>query len=528
MAETFDAYHKWLGIPPEHQPPNLYRLLGINLFESDPDVVEAAADKQFAYLKGCASGPHVALSQKLLNEISAARLCLLNPAKKAAYDASLKADFVLAGATIPAAQPQVPPTVGAGLESDEINTALPTTAELEWISKPSTRPASKSSRQRKGPSPVGIILSGMGGLFLVMAVYSWTRGKPDDARRNAPQKQASVEQEKASTPVNESTRPTSQVSVTSAEDKSRANPIKRVPEVGATVKPKPAQSTETKPLLQVINRTDAKEANEVVSAILAAYPATLASAARIELLKYHDATEFHRNAGNPTTLPGSYSGAPVAGRHGAIMLWGVYENLPPGRYLVVYRIQSLSEIAGDNICFLDVCAGGNTIAEHRPIDTELERGQWKNVPVVMNLEGSEVIEYRLWPNNHTIAIDRVYVFQFVAPDSLPKPRNEEPLRPAPAANPPDQPRDKSAGTDAAQSLAERVETLAKMNHAARTPLEFKKIAEKGMDLVTEALAGGDPAMAKHAAAIVLTAARKSGDADLEKKATLRYMESQKH
>ena len=34
MAE-FNAYHKWLGIPPEEQPPNHYRLLGIALFEKD-------------------------------------------------------------------------------------------------------------------------------------------------------------------------------------------------------------------------------------------------------------------------------------------------------------------------------------------------------------------------------------------------------------------------------------------------------------------------------------------------------------
>ena len=29
MAANFDPYYKWLGIPPEEQPPNHYRLLGI-------------------------------------------------------------------------------------------------------------------------------------------------------------------------------------------------------------------------------------------------------------------------------------------------------------------------------------------------------------------------------------------------------------------------------------------------------------------------------------------------------------------
>ena len=28
LQEKFDPYHIWLGIPPEEQPPNHYRLLG--------------------------------------------------------------------------------------------------------------------------------------------------------------------------------------------------------------------------------------------------------------------------------------------------------------------------------------------------------------------------------------------------------------------------------------------------------------------------------------------------------------------
>ena len=101
---SFDPYHKWLGIPPKDQPPNHYRLLGLVPFESDPDVVDAAASRQGAYLQGCATGPHVALSQKLLNEIAAARLCLLNPQKRAKYDRQLRA--TLNAKSQPAAQPK--------------------------------------------------------------------------------------------------------------------------------------------------------------------------------------------------------------------------------------------------------------------------------------------------------------------------------------------------------------------------------------------------------------------------------------
>ena len=37
MTPEFDPDHKWLGIPPKDQPPNHYRLLGLDLFESDQE-----------------------------------------------------------------------------------------------------------------------------------------------------------------------------------------------------------------------------------------------------------------------------------------------------------------------------------------------------------------------------------------------------------------------------------------------------------------------------------------------------------
>ncbi len=39
----FDPYHKWLGIPAKDQPANHYRLLGLDLFEADAEVIESAA-----------------------------------------------------------------------------------------------------------------------------------------------------------------------------------------------------------------------------------------------------------------------------------------------------------------------------------------------------------------------------------------------------------------------------------------------------------------------------------------------------
>ena len=90
MPEAFDAYHHWLGISPKDQPPNHYRLLGIEVFEDNLDVITSAADKQMAHLRTFQTGQHSAVSQKLLNAVATAKVCLLNPEKKTAYDQSLR------------------------------------------------------------------------------------------------------------------------------------------------------------------------------------------------------------------------------------------------------------------------------------------------------------------------------------------------------------------------------------------------------------------------------------------------------
>ncbi len=90
MVAEFDPYYKWLGIPPRDQPPHHYRLLGIELFEPDMEVIEAAADRLMAYLQEVSLDENAAAAQKLLNEISAARVCLLTASRREKYDSALR------------------------------------------------------------------------------------------------------------------------------------------------------------------------------------------------------------------------------------------------------------------------------------------------------------------------------------------------------------------------------------------------------------------------------------------------------
>jgi Leucine-rich repeat (LRR) protein len=90
-TDSFDPYHKWLGISPREQPADYYRLLGLPRFEDDPEVIDNAADSRMAYVRKFQTGQRAKITQHILNELSVARVCLLDSQRKEAYDERLRA-----------------------------------------------------------------------------------------------------------------------------------------------------------------------------------------------------------------------------------------------------------------------------------------------------------------------------------------------------------------------------------------------------------------------------------------------------
>jgi hypothetical protein len=90
MSESFDAYYKWLGIPPSQQPPDHYRLLGLQLYEGDLEVISAGAVQRMNWVRKFQKGPHGSVAQNLVQEITSAWAVLLNAQNKANYDNQLK------------------------------------------------------------------------------------------------------------------------------------------------------------------------------------------------------------------------------------------------------------------------------------------------------------------------------------------------------------------------------------------------------------------------------------------------------
>lgn len=172
MTREFDPYHRWLAIPPEEQPPNHYRLLGLPLFEGNPDVIESAADRQMAHLRTFQAGPNGDLSQKVLNEVAAAKICLLDSPRKTAYDEGLRR----------ALEPSVEAPQQSGQAEHVAPDLLSVLTSID-AGKPSVaqRARSKSSFVALGTTAVGVLLLGS----LLFWMLASTPDKPVPAKGTA-------------------------------------------------------------------------------------------------------------------------------------------------------------------------------------------------------------------------------------------------------------------------------------------------------------------------------------------------------
>ncbi|HET6878712.1 MAG TPA: PA14 domain-containing protein [Pirellulales bacterium] len=181
----FNAYHKWLGIPPEEQPADHYRLLAITRFESDPDVIEGAADRQMAHVRTFQAGPHSPDSQRLLNELSAAKLCLLDTEKKAVYDDELRrrAGTLRKPAAIPIAKPLVTPQVNPSAAVDIDPSALIVAGD-----KPASHAAHKRGRRSSQAAYAWLALAAVAVPAMLVVGYLVVNKPVDPELQNRPVK----------------------------------------------------------------------------------------------------------------------------------------------------------------------------------------------------------------------------------------------------------------------------------------------------------------------------------------------------
>lgn len=168
-APGFNAYYKWLGIPIAEQPPHFYRLLGIEPFEADNEVIAAAADRQMAHIKSFAAGQFAGESQELLNELARARVTLLNATQKSVYDRMLQQVLAAKKATaasLPSRRAAEVEVGGATRDFAEAASSVPLNAS--W------RAPSRIARRRNNSTPqlvfILFALFGLAGLLCYAAM----------------------------------------------------------------------------------------------------------------------------------------------------------------------------------------------------------------------------------------------------------------------------------------------------------------------------------------------------------------------
>ncbi len=230
MSEPFDPYYHWLSIPPEERPPHAYRLLGLEKYESDRDVIASAADRQMAHVKVHASGPHGRSSQIILNELAKAKRTLIDPAKKAKYDELLRKSERVS------ATPVQEVAVNRGIPLEELVAAEQLAAPVAGANAASrTLPRLPAAKKRMNVALIGHVIAPIVGVLLGCLLLSYIlslRGNDEPVAANDEDEAKRKVVQFQRTP-----RPNRRVSAIKPSDDKTANATKAVPK---PVAPKPA------------------------------------------------------------------------------------------------------------------------------------------------------------------------------------------------------------------------------------------------------------------------------------------------
>jgi formylglycine-generating enzyme required for sulfatase activity len=177
----FDPYYQWLGIPLQEQPASHYRLLGIPEFDGNVDIIKAGAERQTIYLRTLQAGEHEVLVAELLNEVSQARVTLLNADQKAEYDEELRKQQT----PEPVPEPTLPPI-------PVVQTPAPTPVVVRGTVTQEfpvsvVQPAKRARRRKpqqiwKRPAVIGVSVVGVIGV-LALLMFS---GDADPVASNVP------------------------------------------------------------------------------------------------------------------------------------------------------------------------------------------------------------------------------------------------------------------------------------------------------------------------------------------------------
>ncbi|MDB4483637.1 hypothetical protein N9061_00690 [bacterium] len=190
-SDAFDPYLKWLGIRTLQKPPNHYRLLGLENFESDTTVISQAADRQLSHVRSFQTGRHETECANLLRELIVARNCLLSPHARVTYERTLRIDLShraglmsdVAGnfnTTVPTPPPLHPKQQPYLQQDAELKHAESSTvSQMEDSFKLRKTSVRKRTRRRKRKRKsamsemIGTVFGGIAAVLICYVVFRW-------------------------------------------------------------------------------------------------------------------------------------------------------------------------------------------------------------------------------------------------------------------------------------------------------------------------------------------------------------------
>ncbi len=165
-----DGYAEWLGVTTPSRPLNHYQLLGLAAFEGDRLKILAAAEAALGKVRPFRDGERADECQRILDELSMAKLVLCDGARKGQYDGQLRSKLVSRPAASPGAPMSAPrPTPASAPSSSAASPAhsqrpagsefslpplKPVAARPAPTNKPADSPAASPS-SATGPAAAG-------------------------------------------------------------------------------------------------------------------------------------------------------------------------------------------------------------------------------------------------------------------------------------------------------------------------------------------------------------------------------------
>lgn len=187
MSDEFDPYLNWLAIHPHEHPVDHYRLLGVTRFESSSQEIAAAADERMRLVRSFQTGPRGHFTHRLLNELSSAKLCLLDSRSKAVYDDALqyRLNAAALGGPPSAPPPMSPPLIGTPTSGAYDRTAAPPAS-----GEPTAVDAPPVPEQNPFYKRLWLPIAVAGGIVLVAGLvcaigYTYARNARDPARQQS-------------------------------------------------------------------------------------------------------------------------------------------------------------------------------------------------------------------------------------------------------------------------------------------------------------------------------------------------------